>query len=1290
MRSRVLVFAQQAPLRAAIARFLLPKGYQVEITSSERRARQLLEKERFEAAIIAAGSFDKQELAFLREAQSAVRRLAIVVDDANDARRFASSFPGTLICISRPLEHEKLLKFIASSSSSKSSTDETATPAEFISFEGCLLDVPGHVFLNASRQAVSLTRAEFALLVSFVRNAGRVLSRSQLRAAIDGGKADAYDRSIDMLIARLRRKIEPKSVQARFIVTVPGVGYKFVPRVRRGESPGNPSARATYSDYSGRDTRPAERRQLTVLSCQILGFAALAAQLDPEDLEILISRIYTACAEVITRFGGTMMRTMGDSILANFGHPRAHENNAESAVRAALELLRAVSEFEAAPIGQFRARIGVATGLMIISELSSVETRELTAVGEALNLALHMQKSAPPDSVLIAATTRDLVGRFFHCREFEPVVLEQGHEPASAWRVVAQVAGITRFEALRRGRMHELVGRGPEIERLAQCWSNVLHSSGQIVMLRGEGGIGKSRLVVELEQRLRCEPHATVRYSGSPHLAEAPMSVLLAEVERSAGLTPNDTATQKLRKLRRVFDGLGAATAEATALSSALLGLPSEQAPDVSQLSPQKRKERTFATLLARIERAVSRQPVLVIVEDVQWVDPTSLEFFVLLIERAAALRILMIVIGRPEFTPPWPDYSHICTLALSRLSRSDSTALIQQVVGGRRIPAQIEAQILSRSEGVPLFVEELTISVLEHSDGKSLRSLRPDGTRSVPAQLHGLLLSRFDLLERGREIAQAGAVIGQEFSRDLLRVITNMDEPTLASALDKLVISSLVFRRGSQSQPTFVFKHALLRDIAYGTLVRRQRRKLHAGVARAYEERFPETVEAQPELLAYHHREAGNSIEAVGYLLAGAQRAVLRSAAPEALAHLAEVRDLVSALPQSRDRLQLECKLEITSAQALMAQRGYAARQTRDAYQRARERCEALGDQHWLPLVIHGQWVGAWISAEFQSALKTAEQLYAWSQHNGDPTGTAVAHLDFAMTLTNLGDLVHARHHLEQALRINQFILPGRQSFMFSDTEPGRISALSYLHYCLLLLGFPDQAKAVANEASAVKPHQLYTQALAQIFVLRTHVFERNVSDAAEIGTAVVQLSRDLGYPYLIGTSMVHAGWALAQSGDTVRGTDYCQTGLTTLRTIGVKCWLPLYLALLAECYERAGDYERSAQSLAEALGSLEATGEHVWESEIYRLKGRCILAAGGDTSMAKACFATALDKARRQRMKLLELRAAMSLADLLERERRATQARDVLAPVYASFTEGFDFIDLREARVFLDALSD
>ena len=1285
MRESVLVLAPQATIRAALARTLTPLGYRVEVASNEKIARQFTTREQFAVAIVAARSAGTQDFALIHELHNAADKLVLIADSAVTARQMAQSFPEALVCSSHRLEHERLCAFLGNPK--RTSARAVINDSEFLQFAGRTIDVAGCIVLDANGCEVALTRSEFALLVAFARNPGQVLSRVQLRHAMGGGSVDVYDRSIDMLVARLRRKIEPELAKPQFVITVPGVGYRFIARVQRvNQATSGPAAPSQLNNV--REAARVERRQVTILSCQILGFAALAAKLDPEDLHSTIDPVYAGCEKVVARFGGRTLRTLGDEVLVYFGYPKAQENHAESAVRAALELSHVVPMIEVVPIWNFRTRIGIATGMMMVGELPDRGAqRQLTAIGAALNTALHMQKVAPPEGVVIAATTRDLIGHFFLCQEIQPVELDERHEPAPAWLVIRGIAGMPRFEALRRDGMMELVGREAEIERLQQCWTKTIRGAGQVVVLTGEAGIGKSRLVIEAEKRLCHQPHATLHYSGSPHRADASMSVLIDELQRSLGFAAEDAVRKRIDKLQQEFSPLGSAAIEATALSCMLLGLPHETPQDVKEFSPQKRKERTFAVLMARIKAMALLQPVFAVVEDAHWVDPTSLEFLTLVVEQASTMPVFLAIVARPEFAPPWPEHSHVTTLALPRLSPTESAVLIEQVAGERRIPGAIQATIVSRGDGVPLFVEELTKSVLESAGGDARRT--PSASVGpIPTTLHGLLLTRFDRLELGKDVAQVAAVIGREFSFERLRIVAGLDEPTLSAALDQLMASGLIFRRGSLPEATFIFKHALARDAAYDMLSRERRQTLHAGAARSLEEQTTDAANPEPELLAYHWREAGDPIKAVGYLLAAAERALFRSAAREALSHLAQARELISTQPANRTRLQLELTFELTSARAFLAARGYTAIETREAYQRAREHCEALTDRSILPLIIHGQWLGAWTAADHEAALERARELYSWAERNQEQAGFAMAHGDLGMSLTVLGRLTEARGHLEEALKINSFALPGRQPFVASDVD-GRISALSFMHNCLLLLGFPEKAETTAKEAASLRPQNLYSQVLAQTRALRMRVFERNASAAAEIGAAVLRLCKEQGYPHFISITMIYSGWAMAQCGDPGGGTALCERGLAELRNVGSHCWLPLHLALLAECYAQVGDRNSASQTVAEALQSVETTGERTWEPEIHRLKGAFILSAAGDAVAAADCFITAISKAKAQQTKLLELRAAISLAQLWSLGHKSKQAREVLLPVYESFTEGFESTSLQEAKLVLDSIA-
>jgi len=1292
MRTGVFVFAPQLAIRAAVARALMTLGYRVEIASSEKTARQLIDRERFAAAIMAPRSMAADDVAIIHALRDAADKLVLLADNTEAAERLARSFPEALVCSSEPLEQSKLFAFLTGPM--QDAPPAAVSQSELLRFAGRSLDVPGRAFFDADGRELALTRAEFTLLVAFARNPGQALSRGYLRNAVGGASVDAYDRSVDMLVARLRRKIEPSPAKPQFIVTVPGIGYKFAARVDRGAATNAPPA---VLDRTGNATEAprVERRQITVLSCQILGFAELATKLDPEDLQYVICPVYAACADVIGRFGGTMLRTAGDDVLGYFGFPKAQENDAESAIRAALELIRAIGAIEVGPIGNFRARVGVATSLMVVS--GSVQRP--TAIGAALNLALHMQKASPAGGVVIAAATRDLIGHFFVCREIQPVELEEQHAPARAWRVVEEIGGVTRFEALHRDGMLNLVGREAELQRLQHCWSQAVRGAGQVVLVTGEAGIGKSRLVIELEERLCRERHAVIHFWGSPYRTDAPMAVLVDELERSAGFASGDAVALKVEKLRAEFSSLGPAAADAVALGCTLLGLPFDASPQITQLSPQKRKERTFAALLARIEALAARRPVLAVVEDAHWIDPTSLEFMSLLVERAGAMRLLLVIVARPEFVPPWPQYSFQTTMALPRLSHADSALLIQQTAGGRRIADDVEAGIIARADGVALFVEELTRSVLEQtSNGEIGRTpgCSTANAASIPSTLHGLLVARFDRLDRGKPVAQAGAVIGRDFSYELLHMIAALDEDALRTGLDQLANAGLLFRRGQPPDAAFTFKHAMVRDAAYAMLPRERRRTLHTGVARAYESHFPETVEAQPELLAYHFSEGGMPAEAIGYLIAAADRALLRSATLQALAHLDRARELVDGLPATPALRREEIKLQVLLANALMPTKGHSAPETRAAAQRARqliEQAEALGEPPEDPLllfsVLFGIWLASYNADSRDDTRASAAQLLELAEKRATSAELMIGHRVMGITLLSAGEIMRGRAHLDRAFALYD---PAKHRPLITrfSIESG-VVIRAFRSRALWLLGYPDAALADAENAlmAAREIGQATTLLSALTFGSVTLIDCGNYAKAAAQLDEAAVLANEKGALFWNARAMLIRGYLSASTGKAAEAAEAITTGLTTYRSTGATVFLPFYLSYLAMAQAELGQFDEARRRIDEALTAMETAKESWCEAELYRIAGEIELKSPQrEAAKAQAHFERALGVARSQQAKSLELRAAMSIARLWRDRGRRREASELLAAVRAWFTEGFDTFDLREANALLDGL--
>jgi len=607
----------------------------------------------------------------------------------------------------------------------------------------------------------------------------------------------------------------------------------------------------------------AERRQLTVMFCDLVGSSALSARLDPEDLRAVIGAYHACIAEVIARNEGVIARYMGDGVLAYFGYPQAHEDDAEQATRAGLALVDAVANLKTDIGTELQVRIGIATGVVVVGDLTGEgAAKEQSVIGETPNLAARLQTFAKPGTVLISESTHRLTDGHFESRNLGPVSLKGWVEPIPAWQVLRTSGVESRFEAQHKTRLTPLIGRDEEIELLLRRWQRCTHGEGCVVVLTGEPGIGKSHIALALEERLQAEPHITVRHFCSAHHTNSALHPFIRQLERVARFERSDSPAEKFAKLETLLVRSGADAHQVVPPLANLLSLPPNDRYSVPELSPQKRKEMTLAALLAQLNVLTARQPVYVIFEDVHWADPTSLELLTVTLERIPRLRVLLLITARREFKPPWPGHAHVTMVDLKRLSRRDGAALIERVTAGKRLPEEVRDQILARTDGVPLFVEELTKTVLEtgllqeRDDHYVLN--RPLPSMAIPTTLHASLMARLDRLAPVREVAQIGAVVGREFSYELLSTVAGLPKERLEEALAQLVRSELIFCRGEAPEAVYTFKHALVRDAAYSGLLKSRRAALHATIADAFEQRFPEIVEAQPETLAHHLTKAG------------------------------------------------------------------------------------------------------------------------------------------------------------------------------------------------------------------------------------------------------------------------------------------------------------------------------------------------------------------------------------------------------------------------------------------------
>jgi tetratricopeptide (TPR) repeat protein len=656
-------------------------------------------------------------------------------------------------------------------------------------------------------------------------------------------------------------------------------------------------------------------------------------------------------------------------------------------------------------------------------------------------------------------------------------------------------------------------------------------------------------------------------------------------------------------------------------------------------------------------------------------------------VERVRQSPVLMLITARSEFAPPWPDYAHVTRLSMTQLDRGDAVALVKHAARAHPLSAATMEKIVNRADGVPLFLEELTREELSH--GGQIPD--PLSARDVPATLQGFMLARIDGLDQSdKASAQAAAVIGRTFSHELLRMLEPCDPAELDAALDRLVAANLVFRHGTRPAATYLFKHALVQDAAYGTLPERKRRELHAGLAKILEARFAEVVATQPELLAHHHAGARNFARAVDYLITAAERALSRSAAVEAHAHCVNALELLSTLPQDQDRDRRELNVQIVLSRVWIATKGHTASEFLHALDRARALAEALDDQKTVALVIYGLWNVAWGKANYVEAGTHAQALLAWGQRCNDPDSTAFGHFVLGTGLMPAGELSDAARHFKEALQGARIELPGGHLMTWGGTI-GRVAALASLHNCLFLSGQLRRAEKALHDAIAEAQNvsQLYARAIALNLICRAHALRRDAQSIQAPSAEMVQITGDQGYPQFGATALVFRGWALAMGGDPRAGLDLAIAGLDRCRALGFGCWLTHHLALLAECHWRAGDITAAQRTIVEAVDETERTGERVCEAELYRLDGELCRAVGGGVRRADYLFAKAIDIARERGARLLELRAATSLAHLHASNGRRAEALDALAPLYASFADARDIGEVYDAKVALEGLS-
>ena len=1032
----------------------------------------------------------------------------------------------------------------------------------------------------------------------------------------------------------------------------------------------------------------AERRQVTVMFSELVGSTTLSARMDPEDFGEIVSAYHKSIAETVHRFGGFVANYMGDGVLVYFGYPQAHEDDAERAVRAALEMVGAVGDLKTH--AALQTRVGIATGLVVVGDLfGSGASWEQAIVGETPNLAARLQSIAEPNRVVIAESTRKLVGNLFELEDLGAQNLKGITGPVQTWAVLRASSVESRFDALHATGPTELVGREEELELLLRRWARAKSGEGQVVLLSGEAGIGKSRLAVALLERLAQTPHTRLRYFCSPQNTDSAFFPIISQMERATGFAHGDLPTTKLDKLDALLTQSSTSPQHA-ALFAEMLSLPNDGRYPKLELSPPGRRQKTMEALTAQLEVLSRSNPVLMIFEDLQWIDPTSLESLDMAVDRIKTLPVLLIVTYRPDADGRWLGRSNVTALTLNRLDERETAAIIDRVAGVRPLPASVRTNIVEHTDGIPLFVEEMTKAALEASDEEARKRAVADiplPTVTVPASLHASLMARLDRLGGAKDVAQIGAVIGREFSHALLAAVAHKAQAELQWALNRLVAAGLLFRQGVPPHATYLFKHALVQDAAYGTLLREPRRALHARIADTLEAQFTDTAENQPELLARHCTEAG-LIEKAALLWGKAgQRSLARSALIEAIALLTRALDQIVTLPATPGLRREQIKLQVALTTPLVHVKGYAAPETRAAAERARlliEQAETLGEPPDDPLllfsVLYGFWVASIVAFDGDVTRELAAEFLALAEKQGAIVPLMIGHRALATSLLCTGDITEGREHYNQALALYDPAAHRRLATRFGQ-DVG-VTILSWRPLALWLLGYPEAALADLEHAltNAREIGHAATLMLALYVTGLTHILCGNYAAANAQSDEVVPLADEKGSTMWKAYGMLNQGWVFSLTEKALEAVQTITSGLTALRSTGSTLWIPSCLAHLAPAYAELGQFDDAWRCISEAMTWVETTKETWFEAEVHRIAGEIALKSPEpDAAKAETYFERALAVARQQQSKSFELRASMSLARLWRDQGNVQQARELLAPVYGWFTEGFDTRDLR-----------
>ena len=1021
----------------------------------------------------------------------------------------------------------------------------------------------------------------------------------------------------------------------------------------------------------------AERRQVTVLFSDLVGSTALATALDPEDLSRLIKRYQDACAGAVARFDGYIAKFMGDGVLAYFGYPQAHEDAAERSVRAALAIVETVRQIERPDGAPLQTRVGIATGVVVVGDIvGSGAAREESIIGETPNLAARLQTLAEPNAVVISEATCRLLGGSFDYQSLGEHELKGFAKPIPVWRVLKEAPLASRFAAARAAGLSPFVGRTQEMGLLADRWHLAQQGEGQAIVLTAESGMGKSRLVEALFERIGAEPHRRVVLQCSPYHSNTAFYPAMRQIEHAAGFALEDSVAQKLDKLDAFLTRTGSPAIPTAPLLADLLSLPSDGRYAAVDLTPAQRKSATISALVDHLIGLSASEPVLLVLEDAHWIDPTTQELLTRLIDSIESARVLAIVTARPEFASPWAGRDHVASLALSRLGKTQCAEIVAGIAASQSVTADLLEEILAKTDGVPLFVEELTRTITETQTPNQL---------TVPATLQDSLMARLDRLGPAKEVAQIAATIGRQFARALLAAVAPAGPDELELALARLTEASLVFPQSRAIEPTYSFKHALTRDVAYDSLLRARRRDLHERIAHILEERFPALAAAEPEILAHHFSRADLPEPACLYCESAGDRAVAHSAYAEAVAHFDAALIETGRMPPGHNRDQRELAILLKRGPAVFVYKGMQNPEAELNYQRAYETAKRLDDNAALFKALWGMWLCANLQRRTSIARDRAEELVALAQSSADDALILEAIHCRWSTAFFRGDVLNALADALEGIKHYDLARHNRLGAQFGGHDPG-VCANTSTGLAFAQLGRSKEAAECVERGLALarQLNQPTSLAFALTAAIQIYAILDDLGAVRHSALQLFEVGEKFDLPPQRAVSAFMSGWAKLREGELGVGLQAMESEFTRVTRMGS---LPqLYAGLLAAARLLAGEPAHALEPIDAILPTFTEPGVGFYLPELYRLRGECLLRLEPSRlDEAVRDFQSAIAVAKRQNALLFRLRAAISLARAGNRTGLSGKEYSQLKEAVGAFTAEADSPELISAREML-----